>query len=329
MHIPDGFLDVKTAATTTGLALIGVGWAVRRVRKTLPPRKVPLLGLAAAFVFAAQMLNFPVAGGTSGHLVGGVLAAVLLGPSAGLLVLTSVLIVQCLLFADGGILALGANIFNMGIVGSAGAYGVYWLVRRAARGLRGQLAAAAFASWCSVVLASLSCASQLAFSGTARWTIACPTMCGIHMVIGVGEAVITTLVLAAVAATRPELLRDEARPAEGAGHGGLIVYGVLIATGLALFISPFASPWPDGLERVAENLGFLGKAVEEPLVPAPIPDYAFPSLGSPVAATALAGAVGTAMMFVFSFFLARLVSPRRAHDAHHPTGMQDHAPRLP
>ena len=146
MHIPDGFLDTKTAAATAGLAVIGVGWAARSVRKTLPSRKVPMLGLTAAFVFAAQMLNFPVAGGTSGHLLGGVLAGVLLGPSAGVLVLTSALIVQCLVFADGGLLAIGANIFNMGIVGTAGAYGIYWLVRRHAKGLRGQLAAAAFAS---------------------------------------------------------------------------------------------------------------------------------------------------------------------------------------
>src|SRR5512143_666441 len=125
MHIPDGFLDAKTAIATGGLALAGLGVALRQARLSLPPRRVPLLGLAAAFVFAAQMLNFPVAGGTSGHLVGGVLACVLLGPSAAVLALTSVLIVQCLLFADGGVLALGANVFNMAIVGSVAGYGIY------------------------------------------------------------------------------------------------------------------------------------------------------------------------------------------------------------
>src|SRR5205809_3804003 len=116
MHLPDGFLDAKTALLCTGAATVGVGVALRQVRTTLEPRRLPMLGLAAAFVFAAQMLNFPVAGGTSGHLVGGVLTAILLGPSAAVLVMTCVLIVQCFMFADGGVLALGANIFNMGVV---------------------------------------------------------------------------------------------------------------------------------------------------------------------------------------------------------------------
>ena len=308
MHIPDGFLDTRTAAVTMGLAAAGVGWAAHSVRKTLPPRKVPLLGVTAAFIFAAQMLNFPIAGGTSGHLLGGMLAAVLLGPSAGVLVLASVLIVQCLLFADGGLLALGANIFNMGIVGTAGAYGIYWLARRWAKGLQGQLMAAAFASWCSVVIASTACAAQLALSGTVRWGIAFPAMAGVHMLIGVGEAVITTLVLGTIAATRPDLLREEARVTGAPRYRGVIVYGLLIAIGLALLISPFASPWPDGLERVAGKLDFMGKAAVHPLVQAPLPDYVIPGIGSPVVATALAGAIGTIVMFVFAVILARVVT---------------------
>ena len=319
MHIPDGFLDTKTAAATAGLAVISVGFAARSVRKTLPSSKVPLLGLTAAFVFAAQMLNFPVAGGTSGHLLGGVLAGVLLGPSAGVLVLTSALIVQCLVFADGGLLAIGANIFNMGIVGTAGAFGIYWLVRRRAKGLRGQLAAAAFASWCSVVLASTACAAELAFSGTVRWGVAFPAMAGIHMLIGVGEATITTLVLVAIATTRPDLLQDEARQSAAHRYSGVIVYGMLLAVGLALLVSPFASPWPDGLEKVGENLGFLGKAAGKPIAPAPIPDYSIPGVGSPAVATALAGALGTIVMFIFAFILARLVTPKRVGNPQPPT----------
>src|SRR2546422_7604656 len=116
MHIPDGFLDPKTALASGALSAVGLTIALRDARRRLPARKVPLMGLSAAFVFAAQMLNFPVAAGTSGHLIGGVLAAVLLGPSAAAVVLTSVLIVQCFVFGDGGVLALGANVFNMGIV---------------------------------------------------------------------------------------------------------------------------------------------------------------------------------------------------------------------
>src|SRR3990172_7730516 len=134
MHIPDGFIDGKTAGATTALSLAGVGLALRRVKRELPPRKVPLLGLAAAFLFAAQMLNFPVAAGTSGHLIGGVLVAALLGPSAAVVVVTTVLIVQCFLFADGGVSALGANVFNMALLGAVGGYAIYRLVRRAVPG---------------------------------------------------------------------------------------------------------------------------------------------------------------------------------------------------
>src|ERR1035437_1150868 len=130
MHIPDGVLDPKTAVATGVLAVAGLGLALRVARRTLPARKVPLLGLSAAFVFAAQMLNFPVAGGTSGHLVGGVLVAALLGPSAAVIALAAVLIVQCFMFADGGITALGANIFNMGIMGSVVGWMIYALLAR-------------------------------------------------------------------------------------------------------------------------------------------------------------------------------------------------------
>src|SRR6185437_9282303 len=139
MHIPDGFLSARVAGAAAVLSAVGVGMAVRNTRARFPQRKIPLMGLSAAFIFAAQMLNFPVAGGTSGHLIGGVLASVLLGPAAAVLVLTSVLIVQCFVFADGGILALGANIFNMGIVCSVGGYFVYSLVRQFISGDRGRL----------------------------------------------------------------------------------------------------------------------------------------------------------------------------------------------
>ncbi len=128
MHIPDGFIDGKTAAVTAVISAVGVGFALRQVRRELPPRRVPLLGLSAAFLFAAQMVNFPVAGGTSGHLVGGTLVAALLGPSAAVVVVTTVLIVQCFLFQDGGVMALGANVFNMAILNSVIGYVIYRVV---------------------------------------------------------------------------------------------------------------------------------------------------------------------------------------------------------
>ena len=219
MHIPDGFIDGKTAATTALLSAAGVGLALRQVRRRLPPRRVPLLGLAAAFLFAAQMVNFPVAGGTSGHLLGGVLVAALLGPSAAIVVLTTVLIVQCFLFADGGVLALGANIFNMAIVGAAGGYAIYRLVCRWLPGTRGQVAAVAFAGWCSTVLASVSCAGQLAWSGTVAWPAAFTAMASVHMVIGIGEGLISALVLLAIQRVRPDLAGERQRGRAAAALG--------------------------------------------------------------------------------------------------------------
>lgn len=311
MHIPDGFLDTRTTLVTAGLAAAGLTVALRQARVALPPRRVPLLGLAAAFVFAAQMLNFPVAGGTSGHLGGGVLAAVLLGPSGAVVVLTAVLIVQCLMFADGGLLALGANVFNLGIVGGAGGYYVYRLLHRLIGGERGRLAAAAFAAWASIVGAAVFVAAELWLSGTVAWSVGFPAMAGVHMLIGAGEAVITTLVLLAVARTRPELLEPDARPVRGSLRE-VLAYGAILSLGLAVFVSPFASVWPDGLEKVAETLGFLDRAAGAPLVPAPIPDYAMPGVGSARLATAAAGAAGTVAAFLFAWVLARVLVPPRA-----------------
>jgi cobalt/nickel transport system permease protein len=307
MHIPDGFLDAPTALATGGLAAAGVGVALRQAHRHLPPRRVPLLGLAASFVFAAQMINFPVAGGTSGHLVGAVLTAALLGPSAAVIVLTAVLIVQCLVFADGGLSALGANIFNMALVGGVFGWALYYGVTRAVSGLFGRVLAAAFAAWCSTVLAAVACAGELAASGTARFAVVLPAMAGVHMLIGVGEGVITALVLVGIARARPELLRPDAATAPARSYVPIVVYGSLIALGLALFASPLASRWPDGLERVAETLGFVERAA--PVVAAPLPGYEVPGIHWSVLATSVAGAVGTVVAFVLAWALARALVP--------------------
>jgi cobalt/nickel transport system permease protein len=309
MHIPDGFLDGKTIVATGALAAGGLGVALRHARTALPPRRVPLLGLAAAFVFAAQMINFPVAAGTSGHLVGGVLVAALLGPSAAVIVISAVLIVQCLMFADGGLSALGANILNMGVVGAVGGWAVYRLVSRAVAGLFGRLLAAAFAGWCSTVIASVACAGELAVSRTAPLALALPAMAGVHMLVGVGEGLITALVLPAAARARPELAADEGpsvrRP------WAVAAYGALIALALALFVSPLASTWPDGLDRTAERLGFAGRATP-PAAPAAMPAYAVPGVPSSILATSLAGAAGTVVAFGLAWLLARSLVRREA-----------------
>jgi cobalt/nickel transport system permease protein len=208
MHIPDGFLNVATVATTAAVSAGGIGGAVRIVGKKLKEKQVPLMGILAAFIFAAQMLNFPVAGGTSGHVIGAALAAILLGPWAAVLIMACVLIAQCLIFQDGGLLALGANIFNMGLVASFSAYYVYKLVTWLAGGTRkGTLVGGFAAAWVSVLLASIFCAVELAISGSSPFGVVLPAMAGVHALIGIGEGLITTAVLSLVLATRADLLQ--------------------------------------------------------------------------------------------------------------------------
>lgn len=209
MHIPDGFLSAPVWAPLWAVAAAGIAGCVRAVQRSFSDRAVPLMGMMAAFIFAAQMLNFPVAGGTSGHLLGGVLAAVLLGPWAGALVIAIVLVVQCLLFQDGGLTALGANIVNMSFFGSALGYWIYSAVKEATGGKT--IAAVAVASWCSVMFASTACSFELAFSGTVSLRTVLPAMAAVHALIGVGEAVITCLVVSCIMKVRPDLV-----PSKGA-----------------------------------------------------------------------------------------------------------------
>jgi cobalt/nickel transport system permease protein len=310
MHLPDGFIDTKTAVTAAVLSAAGVGVALRQVRRELPPRRVPLLGLAAAFLFAAQMVNFPVAGGTSGHLIGGVLVAALLGPSAAVVVVTTVLIVQCFLFQDGGVTALGANIFNMALLGAVGGYAVYRSVLRVMPGTRGQVTAVAFAGWLSTVLASIGCAGQLAWSGMVNWSAAFTAMAGVHLLIGIGEGLISALVLAAIQRTRPEMIAEPGCAGAPTRTRELLKYGLLVTLGLAVFVAPFACPWPDGLESVAAKLGFEHHAGET-VLPAPAADYQAPGVSWPVGATAIAGAAGALIVFAFAWLLGRWLVPQR------------------
>lgn len=308
MHLLDGILDTKTALLAAGAAAAGVGIALRQVRNTLEPRQMPMLGLAAAFVFAAQMLNFPIPGGTSGHVIGGVLTAVLLGPGAAVLVITCVLIVQCLMFADGGLLALGANVFNMGIVSVCGGYFVFRLAKRLIRSeeTRATVFAAAFAGWLGTVLASISCAGQLAFSGKAQWSVAFPAMALVHMLIGIGEGLATGLITLAVLRTRPQLVAGVSSKGVGS-KAGVIGFGLVLSAGLALFVAPFACPWPDGLEAFTKALGIPEQTT--PVVPAPFRDYHFPLVHSEASATALAGLMGLVIAFVAAYVLARFLVP--------------------
>ena len=289
MHIPDGFLSIAVAAVLWAVSIVAVAYALRRVNKDLGERQVPLMGVLAACIFAGQMLNFAVTGGTSGHLLGAAIATILLGPWASVLVLTCVVSVQALLFQDGGLLALGANIFNMAVVGTAVAYFAFSVVQRLARGARwGYLVGGFAAGWLSIFIASLAAALQLAFSGTSPANIAIPAMGGIHALIGIGEGLITVGALAFLLAARPDLLRQG--QTQTAGGRALGLAGLVIALALAI-ASPLASSHPDGLEWIAEQQGFLSAAR------APIfrifPDYVFPGVSNPALATIVAGILGT------------------------------------
>ena len=207
LHAPDGFLSVGVALLMWALTFVVLGISVARANRNLDERAVPLMGVTAAFIFAAQMFNFPVVGGTSGHLLGGVLAAILLGPWVGTLVMASVVGVQALVFQDGGLLVLGANIFNMGIVGTLGGYVIYAALCRVLGGeRRRRLPAAAIASWSAVMLGALAMTLELAASGTSPLELALPAMLGVHALIGIGEALITVGALALIGSVRPDLL---------------------------------------------------------------------------------------------------------------------------
>ncbi|MCX5992882.1 MAG: energy-coupling factor ABC transporter permease [Chloroflexi bacterium] len=208
MHIPDGFLSAPVAVATGVVAVAAIAVAVKVTNKKMGEKQVPMMGVLAAFIFAAQMLNFPVAGGTSGHFVGAALAAILLGPWATVLILSSVLVVQCLIFQDGGLLALGANITNMGVIASFSGYYIYKGIDAPFKhGKAGTLVGAGIGAWFSVVLASLACAAELSISGTSPWAISIAAMGGVHMLIGVGEGMITVAVLSLIMATRADLLK--------------------------------------------------------------------------------------------------------------------------
>jgi len=306
MHIPDGFLTVAVSLIFWLITIIMVGLAISKTSKTLGEKQIPLMGIMAAFIFAAQMLNFPIAGGTSGHFLGGALAAIILGPWAGILVMTAVIGVQGLLFQDGGLLAMGANIFNMGILTAAIGFGLYRIVIRRSKGTR--LVVAGIAAWTATMTAALVASLELWLSGTSRLEVVIPAMLGVHAFIGIGEALITVAALAFIEQTRPDLLTTETSSAKG-GRGWIVVG--IIFTLLAVLISPLASASPDGLERVAEDLGFLGAGLDAPYHF--LPDYTIPFLGVTALSTILAGIIGAFIVLGLLILLGRSI--RRPKDA--------------
>lgn len=300
MHIPDGFLSTLVSILAWIFSILAIAIALKRTASELGERDVPLMGVLAATIFAGQMLNFTVAGGTSGHLMGAALATILLGPWPAVLVLTAVVSVQALLFQDGGLLALGANILNMGVIGVAVSYTVSQLIKKLARGKTWGIFSGGFlAAWFSIVISSISVALQLALSGTSPANLAIPAMAGVHALIGIGEGLITIGALSFIYASRKDLLKSEAP--QPSGNRWILVGGLAIALLLAV-LAPLASANPDGLEKVAEQQGFLSTS-QSPFFNI-LPNYLFPGISNESLATILAGIVGVVIVFLVVFFFA-------------------------
>ena len=305
LHAPDGFFSLPVAIAGYLLAALFIGIAIRQTNKSLNERIVPMMGVMAAFIFAAQMLNFPVAGGTSGHLVGGALAAIVLGPWAAILVMTAVVGLQALLFQDGGLVVLGINLLNMSIVSVLAGYGAYWVSRKLGTTFKHLLIGAFIAAWLSVVFSAATTALMLGMSGTTPLALALPAMIGVHMLIGIGEALITVFALSFIRAARPALLQVPAKgavevvtartvPSEGRMGVRWWVVGYIVAVAVTL-LAPLASGSPDGLERVAEDAGFIERAQDAPY--AIIADYVVPGIQNEGLATILAGVIGVTIIY--------------------------------
>ena len=306
-------LSPSVALATGVVGAAGFSYGLRRLERQSGEKTVVLMGMMSAFLFAAQMVNFPVFPGVSGHLLGGLLASVLLGPWAGACAVGAVLIVQCLVFGDGGLTALGANFINMGLIGAIGGYAIYAAIRRAIGGRAGILLGAVFASWLSVILASGAFAVELSIGGRNSFLPVLGWMSFVHAIIGVGEAIITGVVVRFVILTRPDLIHEIDHPPipSAARWGQVALAGLAASLAVAIFLAPFAFDAPDGLEHVGKELGFLRQNAPT-IIKGLIPDYEWKVLGDHLrVATAAAGAVGTLVVFTVGSAMAWTFAGRR------------------
>lgn len=301
MHLPDGIVTQPAALIgAAAAAAVGVGVAHLRSRKALEGRMVPRAGVMAAFIFAAQMVNFPIGFGVSGHLLGGALAAVILGPWVGMLVMAVVVIAQCLFFNDGGLASLGINVLVMAVIGTLSAAGLHALLRRSVP----QVVAWFLAAWGSVVIASLVMAGVIIGSTDISGGVFFKALIGVHLLIGVGEGLITVAVLSAVARHEPTLVAEQSinwtRLHTAAGVAGAVL--------VVVFLSPFASSSPDGLEASLERGDALGRAAETANLPMPTNDYALAGVSNETLGGILAGLMGTLICLGVAWAIMRPVA---------------------
>ncbi|MFD5363370.1 energy-coupling factor ABC transporter permease [Streptomyces tendae] len=348
MHVPDGFINAPTSAVTGVVAAGAIAVSLRGARRELDERTAPLAGLVAAFIFAVQMLNFPVAAGTSGHLLGGALAAILVGPCTGVLCVSVVLLMQGILFADGGLTALGVNITDMAIVTTVVAYALFrGLVKVLPRTRRSVTVASFVAALVSVPAAALAFTLLYWIGGTTDVSIGkvATAMIGVHVLIGIGEAAITALTVGAVIAVRPDLvygargLRQRLKlrvngelvdapgtpdasdtepspaPVAARSHRKVWITGLVASLLLAGFVSFYASANPDGLEKVASDKGIDEKAKEHANADSPLADYGVKDITNARVSSGLAGVIGVGVTVVAGSAVFWAVRRRRSDDA--------------
>jgi cobalt/nickel transport system permease protein len=337
VHVPDGFIDAPVSAATGVVAAAAIAVSLRGARRELDERTAPLAGLVAAFIFAVQMLNFPVAAGTSGHLLGGALAAILVGPYTGVLCVSVVLLMQGILFADGGLTALGVNITDMAITTTVVAYAVFrGLVKVLPRTRRSITAASFVAALLSVPAAALVFTLLYSLGGTTdvSLTKVATAMIGVHVLIGIGEAAITALTVGAVIAVRPDLvygargleqrlklrvngeLVDAQAPlapaAPRTSRRKLWITGLAASLLLAGFVSFYASSNPDGLEEVAADHGIDQQAKEHASADSPLADYGVRDVDDARLSGGLAGVIGVGVTVVAGTGVFWAVRKRRS-----------------
>ncbi|MEU3184395.1 energy-coupling factor ABC transporter permease [Streptomyces sp. NPDC006923] len=337
MHVPDGFIDVPVSVATGVVAAGAVAVSLRGARRELDERTAPLAGLVAAFIFAVQMLNFPVAAGTSGHLLGGALAAILVGPYTGVLCVSVVLLMQGILFADGGLTALGVNITDMAVVTTVVSYAIFrGLVRILPRTRRTVTVSSFVAALVSVPAAALAFTALYAVGGTTDIPIGnvLTAMVGVHVLIGIGEAAITALTVGAVIAVRPDLVHGarglsaplklrvggelvDAAPAPAAAPAAarstrkVWAAGLVTALVLAGFVSFYASANPDGLEKVAADKGIDRKTEPHHTADSPLADYGVRDISDARISGGLAGVIGVGSTVVVGSGIFWAVRRRR------------------
>ncbi|MFJ4435218.1 energy-coupling factor ABC transporter permease [Streptomyces sp. NPDC088923] len=347
MHVPDGFINAPVSAATGVLAAAAVAVSLRGARRELgaagAERTAPLAGLVAAFIFAVQMLNFPVAAGTSGHLLGGALAAILVGPYTGVLCVSVVLLMQGVLFADGGLTALGVNITDMAIVTTVVAYALFRGLVKVLPRRRSSITAASFvAALISVPAAAVAFTLMYWIGGTTDISIGkvASAMIGVHVLIGIGEAVITALTVGAVIAVRPDLVhgaRGLEAPLKLRVGGELVdaapkapapapvaarstrkiwITGIVASVVLAGFVSFYASANPDGLEKVAHDKGIDKQEKDHASKDSPLADYGVKDIANARISGGLAGVIGVGATIVVGSGVFWAVRKRRTDEDH-------------